>query len=62
MERHCQPLPHHGDGCIHVGDPAQNVGDQIATRETAAVAAQVGFILGPAVDIVEDRPGQPAPR
>ncbi|KAG1087694.1 hypothetical protein G6F40_013664 [Rhizopus arrhizus] len=59
---HRQLLAHHRHGHVHLGHAAQHVRHQVASFERVGVAPVGGFIVGSAVDVVEDGAGQPLAR
>lgn len=53
-------LPHDLGRKVHIGDPAKYVRHEINALEGFCVAAQRHFVVGPAVDVVENRARQTA--
>ena len=55
-------LAHYDHGQVDAFHAPQDIGHQIAAVETRRIPAIGYFVVCPAVDVVEDRPRQPALR
>jgi len=58
VDRQGQPLAHDRHGQVDLADPAQHVRHQVAAVKRGGVAPVGDLVVGRAVDVVEDRPGQ----
>ncbi|MCY1537033.1 hypothetical protein D9M68_725140 [compost metagenome] len=58
IHRQRQFLPHDGYRHVHLRHPAQHVRHQVAGLEGLGIAPVGGFIVGRAVDVIEDRARQ----
>ena len=58
INRHGQLLPHDRYRKVDLGDTAQHVGDEVASVECGRVATVGDFVIGGAVNVVENWTGQ----
>jgi hypothetical protein len=58
INRHCQLLAHDCYRKVDLGDAAQHVGDEVASVECGRVAMVGDFVIGGAVNVVENGAGQ----